>query len=310
MNKLAVDGKTFTFIDEGPDSASIGEASPSSVGSPAPEQAVGRSTAQPAAGEPSIDESHGEPPIVLLHGFPLHNGIWADVAARLKPFHRVIRPNLRGFGTFTSDEPFDMDALAGDLRVLLRGLGIDQFILAGLSMGGYVALSYMDQWADELLAVALVNSRTSSDSAEARASRDAMAETARRRGTPTVVASMHSKMLAPHAYQNLPVESETLLRIMLDTPATTIRHALRAMRDRKDYTRIFEQFSRPLLVVAGEEDQIVSGDETRRLCELHPHCQLEMLAGCGHMSPLESPERVANSMLELSRSVKRASLWN
>jgi pimeloyl-ACP methyl ester carboxylesterase len=85
------------------------------------------------------DTGGDKPPVLLLHGWPQHWWEWRDVIPLLAPHHRVIAPDLRGFGW--SDEPGDgyrKDAMAADVVALLDALGIEQVDLVAHDWGGWV----------------------------------------------------------------------------------------------------------------------------------------------------------------------------
>ena len=87
------------------------------------------------------DTGGDKPPVLLLHGWPQHWWEWRDVIPLLAPHHRVIAPDLRGFGW--SDEPRDgyaKDAMAADIVALLDALGIDQVDLVAHDWGGWIGL--------------------------------------------------------------------------------------------------------------------------------------------------------------------------
>ncbi|WP_181782755.1 alpha/beta fold hydrolase, partial [Pseudonocardia pini] len=68
--------------------------------------------------------SAGEgPPVVLLHGFPHTWRIWSEVIGPLAAQHRVLAPDLRGFGASTMSDQLDADTLARDLEALLERVG-------------------------------------------------------------------------------------------------------------------------------------------------------------------------------------------
>ncbi|MER7175374.1 alpha/beta fold hydrolase [Streptomyces mesophilus] len=78
-------------------------------------------------------------PLLLLHGFPQHWYGWRKVAALLASEHRLIVPDLRGFGW--SEQPergYDADGLAGDMIALLDALGLERVGLVGHSWGAHV----------------------------------------------------------------------------------------------------------------------------------------------------------------------------
>jgi pimeloyl-ACP methyl ester carboxylesterase len=83
----------------------------------------------------------GEPPLLLLHGLAGDRSLWDDVWRDLKVGRRAIRYDLRGFGGSTAldERPFRH---SGDLEALLDALEIGRCDLAGVSLGGSVALNF------------------------------------------------------------------------------------------------------------------------------------------------------------------------
>jgi pimeloyl-ACP methyl ester carboxylesterase len=84
------------------------------------------------------EAGHG-PPVVLLHGWPQNWWTWRGVIPRLAGSHRVICPDLRGFGW--SDAPprgYDKETLAHDVLRLLDALELDRVSLVGHDWGGFV----------------------------------------------------------------------------------------------------------------------------------------------------------------------------
>jgi pimeloyl-ACP methyl ester carboxylesterase len=82
---------------------------------------------------------HGQP-LVLIHGFGLDHRLWDEQFRDYARRFRVLRYDLRGFGR--SDVPGDQPYQhADDLRALLDHFGMDQAVLVGLSLGGFVALN-------------------------------------------------------------------------------------------------------------------------------------------------------------------------
>ncbi|HKU21372.1 MAG TPA: alpha/beta fold hydrolase [Terriglobales bacterium] len=80
-------------------------------------------------------------PIVLIQGHPFNRSVWAPQIDFLRSSYRVIAPDLGGYG----GQPIDSDKtllseFAADIAELVDRLGIDRFILGGLSMGGQIAL--------------------------------------------------------------------------------------------------------------------------------------------------------------------------
>jgi pimeloyl-ACP methyl ester carboxylesterase len=83
------------------------------------------------------------PPILMIHGYPFNRTLWDEQVEALSSRHRVIAPDLRGFGeSDAAPGTATMNLMARDLALLLNHLGIVRAAVCGLSMGGYVALAF------------------------------------------------------------------------------------------------------------------------------------------------------------------------
>jgi pimeloyl-ACP methyl ester carboxylesterase len=85
-----------------------------------------------------VAEAGEGPPVLLLHGWPQHWWVWRKVIPALAEQHRVICPDLRGFGW--SEAPagrYEISELAADMIALLDELGHEQVDLIGHDWGGY-----------------------------------------------------------------------------------------------------------------------------------------------------------------------------
>jgi non-heme chloroperoxidase len=94
-------------------------------------------------------EDHGSgKPVVLIHGYPLSGASWEkQVPALLEAGHRVITYDRRGFGR--SSQPssgYNYDTFAEDLHKLIKHLDLQDFALAGFSMGGGEVARYIGKF--------------------------------------------------------------------------------------------------------------------------------------------------------------------
>ena len=88
-----------------------------------------------------VAEAGEGPPLVLLHGWPQHWWMWRRLIGPLAETHRVICPDLRGFG-WTDAPPggYDPEILAADVAALLWSLEIDSPVdVLGHDWGGWTA---------------------------------------------------------------------------------------------------------------------------------------------------------------------------
>src|SRR6185437_8577700 len=81
------------------------------------------------------------PTLLLVHGFPHDRTLWAPQMHALSAVYQCVTVDLRGFGESSSAPPYSMDQYADDLAALLDAIGVRRAVIAGISMGGYVAFA-------------------------------------------------------------------------------------------------------------------------------------------------------------------------
>lgn len=240
----------------------------------------------------------GTTPVLLIHGFPLDSRIWLDCAAGLKqvaPGHRIVIPDLPGFGQSRSSSPFTMASLADDLVALMRSLGIAKFVIAGLSMGGYVALTLARRNPGALAGVIMVDSKSTADDEAGKAGRNRMADNALAQGSGVVAEAMMPKMLHADAYSKSPDLVRTLDGIMRSQPPQTIANACHAMRDRDDFIALLPALPMPFSVIVGSGDAIAPVT-TSAAPMVSSRGTLYVIDGAGHLAPFEKPTETARAI--------------
>lgn len=244
------------------------------------------------------------PAILLVHGYPLDRTIWREQMDALEGFRRIA-PDLRGMGE--SDAPdlgYSMPGYAADLAALLDVLGVDEVVLCGLSMGGYVALEFVRQWRARVRGLVLMDTKAEADSPEARRARDAAAATARERGAAAVADAMLPKMLSPGTLARRPDVAEQLRTLMGGTPVSGMVGALAAMRDREGSESLLGTLaSVPTLVVVGEADSLTPPDQARAMAQAIPGARLVVIPGAGHVPPIEQPQATTETLRDFLRSL-------
>src|SRR5262245_61567482 len=131
-----------------------------------------------------IDEGRGTP-IVFLHGFPLSHAMWKRQRAEFSATHRVIIPDLRGFGQSTAKtQAASLADHADDVATLLDRLEIHEpVVLCGLSMGGYIAFRFLEKHSRRLRGLILCDTKSAADSPEAAQNRRALADKVLKEGS-------------------------------------------------------------------------------------------------------------------------------
>ena len=100
-------------------------------------------------------------PVVLLHGYPANHRAWRHQIPVLAQSHRVVAPDLIGWGD--SERPrslaFDYDTEVDRIGRALDALGLDRVNLFGHDYGGFLSLGFVQRNPDRVLRLAILNSR-------------------------------------------------------------------------------------------------------------------------------------------------------
>lgn len=238
--------------------------------------------------------------LFLLHGFPLDHRLWQSQLEGLSDRMHVVAVQLRGFGSSTLDEAdFSLAELAQDVEFLRQHLAGGQPIwLAGLSMGGYVALEYWRQFSSQLRGLILTNTKPTADNEAAKAGRAAMGQKALSDGTWAAVEPMYAKLLSEQTVASNPDLAELVRTMMQDVAPATIAAAQNAMAQRRDFTNQLPTIQVPTLVIAGESDTIAPAVEGKVWSAKVPGSTFVVIPNTAHLSPLESPELFNRTLLD------------
>jgi pimeloyl-ACP methyl ester carboxylesterase len=97
-------------------------------------------------------------PVILVHGYAQNSHMWRPLMIELGKTHRVIAPDLRGFGDTTKAESgYDKKTMAQDIHALARELGIGKAGIVGHDIGLMVAYAYTAQYPAEVDHIALLD---------------------------------------------------------------------------------------------------------------------------------------------------------
>jgi 3-oxoadipate enol-lactonase len=238
------------------------------------------------------DTGSGEPALLLLHAFPLHSGMWAPQIEHLASHRRVIAPDLPGFGASEAPQSmyrYTMTGFADLVAGLLKQLRLTHVVLAGLSMGGYVAFAVMRQHVERVAALVLADTRAGADTHLAFDRRTDQQDQVARIGTTTLIEELLGGLLSDRTRAERLDVVEHVRRLMANSAAGYIG-ALEAMKHRPDATAELAGIAVPTLVVVGADDSLSPPEVARDMHERIKGSKLAVLPGAGHLSNLEAPD--------------------
>lgn len=231
------------------------------------------------------------PALVLLHGYPLDHTTWEPVLPFLQDGADLILPDLRGFGESSSPQAgYSLGDMAADVVALLDHLKIKQAVIAGHSMGGYIALAFAHAFPERLRGLGLIASQAVADSPEGRDGRHATAERVRKLGVNVVADSMPARLTSNPALQL------SLREIILRQSPQGIIAALEAMAARPDSTPDLSGYDFPVVILHGLQDTLVPVERARQVQALVRHGHLVELQGVAHMPMMEASQATAEAL--------------
>ena len=254
----------------------------------------------------------GAVPLVLLHAFPLDHRMWLDVTDLVAGNRTVLAPDLPGFGSSPAG-PDVADSLGGDpavpsvevmadaVAVTLRAAGADRVVVAGLSMGGYVAMALVERHPDLVVGLGLVDTKSTADDETARAKRLTIAETVVAEMRVDAVLGMRTALLGATHRITRPDLVERIEGWVRDQGPHAVAWAQRAMAARPNRTAVLAEYEGPSVVVVGDQDELAPVAAAEHMIAALRDPELVVVRGSGHMTSNESPEPVAAALTELLR---------
>jgi 3-oxoadipate enol-lactonase len=247
----------------------------------------------------AYDDLGSGPPVVLLHGYPFNRSLWNEQVAALRATHRVVTPDLRGFGESDSTAgSASMDRMAQDIAQLMDALGISTATIGGLSMGGYVALAFYKQFPSRVRSLVLADTRAQADTEEGKQVRVEQTEKVMAEGMAGIADAMLPKLLTPETVSKRPELVKRIRDMMVKTKPVGAAAALLGMAEREDQTELLARIVSPTLILVGREDAITPVQDSEKMQQKIPGSRLVVLEKAGHVSNLERTEQFNQELLK------------
>ncbi|MFN9640320.1 MAG: alpha/beta fold hydrolase [Pirellula sp.] len=237
-------------------------------------------------------------PILFLHGFPLNASMWETTIELLADDFLCLAPNLRGFGNAPEErKSFSLGDLARDCRDLLAAKAVRQpVVVCGLSMGGYVAMQFANDFPDLVSQLVLSNTRANADDEAGVQSRLKMASNALTLGTERAAGEMLQKLVCKFTHENNPNVVTCVRQMLLSTHPSTVAWAQLTMCKRPSFFETMEDWRFPTLCVAGTDDFITPPSVLERMQLEIPGSRYAEIANSAHLTPMEQPEVFASKL--------------
>ncbi|HVM98333.1 MAG TPA: alpha/beta fold hydrolase [Candidatus Acidoferrales bacterium] len=234
-------------------------------------------------------------PLVLLHGLGGDLNYWAADAPVFAKHHRVVRPDLRGFGqTDKPAGPYSPGLFAGDVARLLDANRIEDAHVLGISMGGVIAQRLALDHPARVRSLVLV-STSSEVGASSIAAWQRLADKIERQGFDSASADARRSFSKGFAERHPEIVAELGRRNAACDPHGYAA-AARAVAD-YNWTAELAMVTVPVLILQGLDDQLTPPGGSVKMSRVLPQARLLMIAEAGHNLPLEQPALFHNAVL-------------
>ncbi|MCR4416288.1 MAG: alpha/beta hydrolase [Ignavibacteria bacterium] len=248
-------------------------------------------------------EGEGEP-LIFIHGFPLNHRMWEPQIQFLSSSgFKVIAPDLRGFGDSLVDiQEWTMDDFANDIICLADNLGIQNFVVAGMSMGGYITFNLLERFGDRISKAILIATKAQADDEAAKNRRNELIQAAKTSGKTPVIEAFKKILFAPITWERNIRLVEKVSILMERASLNGIIGSLGAMRDRKDYVDFLEKIEIPVLIIHGKSDLASPLQNAELMVSKIKNAQFYFSDVAGHMVNLEDADNVNQAILQFLKN--------
>lgn len=246
----------------------------------------------------------GEKTIVFIHGFIFDSTLWQRQLPPLVADYKILVPDLRGFGESTDcDGMITMESYVDDVFEIIKEKGIKNPVLAGLSMGGYVALRMADRSPKSFSGLILFDTRAAADSDEAKLKRAAGVRILKQGGLKQYAATlMDSVFSAGFKGKELEEFNGFIKRASTIDPKGAIG-ALLAMMGRTNTTTLLESTTLPVLAICGEFDTLTPPSEMLQMMSNVKNGEFHIVPDAGHGAPFENHTECNRLMINFLRNL-------
>ncbi len=261
----------------------------------------------------------GKPVIILLHGYGASTFSWRSVMKPLAEYGKVIAYDRPAFGLterplpgdWQGDSPYSLDSQTSLLVALMDEMKIKKAVLVGNSAGGTVALNAALKYPDRVQGLVLVDAAIYVDKQKPYWQQ-------------LIMKLPQFRRLGPYLIRSIEKKGEDLVRSAWHDPDKVTPEILEGYRkplqainwDKAlwEYTIVsgganlqkrLGAVSVPVLVISGDDDQIIPLDDSLRLAQSIPGARAKVMYACGHMPQEECPDQFMTALGDFINQVNK-----
>ena len=237
----------------------------------------------------SVVSHPGKPWLTLLHTLATDRSLWSGQVVELAQYFNLLLIDMRGHGDSAAAEPpYSIAGLGDDVVAIWDTLDIRASSVAGLSIGGMIALSLAAEQPERVIAMIAGGCRAQT-SDQFRAMWSARRTLLTEGGLSAVIDATIPTWFPPESLEAKPALSKRVAEMIGKTSIAGYIGATQALEELDLFDRL-PAISAPCLLLVGDKDGPHPG-EMAKMKEQIAHSDLTTITGAGHLPNLDQPEQ-------------------
>jgi len=227
--------------------------------------------------------------IIFLHGFPFNKNTWRQQLESVEDNVTAIAIDIRGHGLSTSGHGFfSIDVFAKDLHKFITKLVLNNVVLCGVSMGGYIALRYFELYPKHIIGLILSDTHPFADDNKGKLKRFDSIEALLTHGKRAFAFGFIENLLAARTIAKSPKVVDLIKSSIRRNAIDSICATQLALASRTDTSPILSQINIPTLIIRGEEDKITPKELMLEMHKGIKGANYIEIPNAGHLPNLEN----------------------
>lgn len=229
----------------------------------------------------------GHKSIVYMHGFCENMSLWDQVLPETASYRQILL-DLPGFGLSNGCSFESLKDIGEQVVSFLKEINVENPILFGHSMGGYLALEMIKNNMINVRGLAMIHSSFEEDSEEKKLNREKTIDFLNHHPLSAYLKVFVEGLFAPeNTSQPKLIEKANL--IVSQNQVSKVQAGLRAMKNREGSLHWLAQTDLPVFIVCGQYDSHVPVTHSLHAASLCKNCMFQLLENSGHLGILEEP---------------------